>query len=78
MSNFDSGVAAYIKGRCLVEVNFPVDSRGHADISCNQCPYYGRTSKTCQLNKQVVNFPEKYVGACCPLELAEEIEEEHE
>lgn len=67
MPNFDSGVSAYITAKATVYVNFPVDSKGHADISCNQCPYYGRNSKTCQLNKQVVHYPDKYIGACCPL-----------
>ncbi len=74
MPTFDSGVSAYIKGRCTVEVNFPVDAKGHADVSCNQCPFYGRTSKTCQLNKHVVNYPEKYIGAQCPLDFTGEIE----
>ena len=76
MPNFDSGVSSYIKGRCMVEVNFPVDARGNADVSCNQCPYYGRTSRTCQLNKQTVNYPEKYIGAHCPLDFTGEIEED--
>jgi hypothetical protein len=67
MANFDSGVASFISGHCEIEVNFPVDDRGRADISCNQCPYYGRSSKTCQLNKQVVHYPEKYTGFNCPL-----------
>lgn len=75
MPNFDNGVSAYIKGFCMVEVNFPIDSKGHADVSCNQCPYYGRTSKTCQLNKQVVHFPDKYIGVSCPLNIEGEIKD---
>lgn len=78
MPNFESGVASYIKGRCLVEVNFPVDTKGRSDVSCNQCPYYGRSSKTCQLNKEVVHFPEKYIGVNCPLAFDGEIIEEDE
>lgn len=74
MPNFDSGVSSYIKGSCIIEVNFPVDHKGNADVSCNQCPYYGRTSKTCQLNKSVVNYPEKYIGVNCPLIMTGEIE----
>ena len=74
MAIFDSGVSSYIKGRCVIEVNFPIDLKGNADVSCEQCPYYGRTSKTCQLNKQVVNFPSKYIGANCPLDFTGEIE----
>ena len=75
MADFETGVASYIKGRCIVEVNFPVDLKGNADVSCNQCQYYGRTSKTCQLNKQVVNFPERYIGVACPLEFTGEMED---
>jgi hypothetical protein len=75
MPNFESGVSSYITGYATVEVHFPVDKRGNSDVSCNQCPYYGRSSKTCQLNKQVVNYPDKYIGASCPLEFTGESEE---
>ena len=78
MPNFDSGVSGYIKGTCLVEVNFPVDAKGRADVSCNQCPYYGRSSKTCQINKAVVHFPEKYIGVNCPLIFDGEVKEDEE
>ena len=67
MPNFDSGVAGYVTGHYMVEVNFPIDARGREDVCCNQCPYYGRSSKTCQLNKQIVHYPEKYIGVYCPL-----------
>lgn len=72
MANFDSGVASYIIGKAEITVGFPVDDRGRADVSCNQCPYYGRSSKTCQLNKQIVHFPEKYIGFNCPLTFPDE------
>lgn len=75
MANFDSGVARYIKAYAVVTVAFPVDSRGNADISCNQCPYYSRSSKMCQLNKSTVNYPDKFVGRECPL-ILEESEDE--
>lgn len=75
MPNFDSGVSSYITAVCTVVVNFPVDSRGHADVSCNQCPYFGRSSKTCQLSKRVVHYPDKYIGVDCPL-IFEDSEEE--
>lgn len=71
MPDFDSGVAGYIKGYTSVVVNFPVDSRGHADVSCSQCPYYGRSGKVCQLNKHIPAYPEKYVGQECPLKVEE-------
>lgn len=68
MADFGSGVKGYITGVAAVRVNFPVDWHDKADVSCSQCPFYGRTSKTCQLNKQIVHYPEKYIGVCCPLE----------
>ena len=67
MPNFDSGVSSYIKAYAVVEVNFPVDDRGRPDVSCKQCPYLSMTSRMCQLNKQTIAFPEKYVGQYCPL-----------
>ena len=72
MANFDSGVKRYI--RAVVEVGFPVDWRDSADISCKQCPFYVRATQRCALNQSVVNFPERYVGENCPLELIEEEE----
>lgn len=75
MPNFDSGVSGFLVGTCLVEVSFPVDSKGRADVCCNQCPYYGRSSKTCQLNKQVLHYPEKFIGINCPLNIEGEIKD---
>ena len=74
MFEYGSGVSGYVKGFCMVEVHFPISLSGKADISCNQCPYYGRTSKTCQINKQVVNYPDKYIGGNCPLNIEGEVE----
>ena len=68
MADFDSGVASYIHAKAKVDVYFPVDSRGNADVSCNQCYYFRRSYKTCGLNGEVCQYPEKYVGASCPLE----------
>lgn len=72
MANFDSGVASYIHAQAKVYVVFPVDARGNADISCNQCYYFRRSYKTCGLNGEVCQYPEKYVGASCPLEEVKE------
>ena len=36
--SFEDGVRKYITGYALIEVHFPVDDRGNADISCRQCP----------------------------------------
>lgn len=76
MPNFDNGVSSYIKGKCTIEVNFPVDNRGHTDVRCDMCRYYGRSSKTCQLNKEIVYYPERYIGANCPLKFDEEVDED--
>lgn len=67
MSNFDAGVFGYVKGRCIIEVNFPVDEKGRADISCVRCGFLSSNERMCQLNKQPVAFPHKYVGDHCPL-----------
>lgn len=67
MKNFDDGVRNYIKTYAVIEVNFPVDDKGNADVSCSQCPYYSRYGRECQLNKTIVAYPEKYVGQNCPL-----------
>lgn len=72
MANFDSGVTSYIHAQAKVDVFFPVDARGNADISCSQCFYFRRNYKTCGLNGEVCQYPEKYVGASCPLEEVEE------
>ena len=76
MPNFDSGVGSYVKAYAVVQVNFPVDDKGRADISCRQCPYLSVNSKVCQLNKEVIAYPEKYVGQKCPLSEIEEKEKE--
>jgi hypothetical protein len=72
MANFDSGVSRYIKTRAVVEVGFPVDWRGSVEIACKHCPYLSSNERICQLNKQPVAYPNKYVGAYCPLEKLEE------
>jgi hypothetical protein len=68
MANFDSGVKRYIKARATVEVFFPVDWRDSAEIACKHCKFFVRSTMRCGLNQEVVNYPERYVGECCPLE----------
>lgn len=65
--NFDSGVKSYIVGKAEVINYFPVNERGEADISCRQCRFFRISSRSCALNNEVVAYPEKYVGAACPL-----------
>lgn len=72
MPNFESGVSRYITGTYTVKVHFPVDHKGNADISCNQCPYYSQGYRKCRLNDQIVAYPEHFVGYYCPLETEEE------
>lgn len=74
MPQFQSGVSSYIKGRAIIEVSFPVDQRGNADISCSQCFMFRESSKRCGINYQVCEYPNKYVGSRCPLEMVEETE----
>lgn len=78
MANYyGTGVKGYIKAKCLVEVSFPIPERGSPDVCCDQCPYFSRTSRTCQLNKQLINYPFK-LGFYCPLEFDGEVKEEEE
>ena len=78
MATFESGVSSYIKGSCTVVVNFPIDLRGHAEVSCSQCPFYRPNYRRCGLNDKLVAYGEKYVGQNCPLEFTGEIEKEND
>lgn len=77
MANFDSGVSGYIKAYAVVEMSFPVDNKGRANISCKCCHFLTTTNiqARCQLNKMVVEYPDKFVGSHCPLQPIEEKEE---
>ncbi len=67
MANFESGVSDYIKTYAVVEVFFPVDFKGNAEICCVHCPYLSSNERMCQLNKEPVAYPHKFVGDKCPL-----------
>ena len=71
MANFESGVPEYITARATVEVHFPVDFNGVADISCKQCGFFDKNRRKCRLNEKICAYPEKYVGSNCPLEAVE-------
>ena len=71
MPNFDSGVKEYIFAEAVVRVGFPVDYSGKADINCMQCQFFSRNNGMCQLTKEIVAYPAKYVGGSCPLEEVE-------
>lgn len=72
MANFESGVADYIHARATVDIYFPVDHNGNADISCTQCFFFRKNYQTCGLNGEVCQYPQKYVGDSCPLKPVEE------
>ena len=67
MGNFESGVAGYVKTYAVVNVNFPVDDKGRQEIACKHCPYLSSNERMCQLNKEPVAYPNRYVGDKCPL-----------
>ena len=68
MGKFDSGIKAFVTGVATVYVNFPVNWKDEADVSCKQCRFFRTTSRSCALNDCVCAYPEKYVAAECPLE----------
>lgn len=72
MPTFDSGVKSYIVGTATVTVNFPVNWKGEPDVRCELCEFYSRTSRRCQINRVIVEYPEKYIGSQCPLNFGEE------
>ena len=67
--NFESGVSTYIHATATVDVFFPVDNKGKADVCCYQCEYYRRNSGRCGINNALCAYPEKYVGQYCPLNM---------
>ena len=75
MSNFDSGVKAYITGKCEVQIHFPVDFKDNADLCCYQCKMFSRNTGMCQLTKEISEYPTKYIGSHCPLNFDGEIKE---
>lgn len=72
MSDFSNGISEYIHAQATVDVFFPVDFKGNADISCSQCYYFRKNYSTCGLNGEVFQYPNKYVGGSCPLHPVEE------
>lgn len=72
MPRFETGVKRYIKAIAVVEVSFPVDWKDNPEIACKHCNFFVRATQKCGLTQMVVNFPEKYVGECCPLTEVEE------
>lgn len=76
MADFSSGVKRFIMARAVVGVGFPVDWRDNPEIACKHCNFFVRATQRCGLTQQIVNYPDHYVGECCPLEKIEEEENE--
>lgn len=72
MPEFSRGVKEYIRARAVVEVTFPVDFRDNAEINCYQCKYY----RSCGLNGEICEYPDKYIGSRCPLTFYSDDKEE--
>lgn len=78
MATFESGCSGFIRAVAVVEVSFPVDWKGNAEIACKHCNFFIRATQRCALNQEVVNFPERYIGAHCPLMPVEDTEEKEQ
>ena len=68
MANFDSGCKGFVVMECTVRVNFPIDWKDRAEVACKHCPYLSSNERMCQLNKEPVAYPNRYVGDKCPLQ----------
>lgn len=66
--SFEDGIGGYIHAQAMVDIYFPVDKRGVADVNCFQCYFFRKNYGTCGLNGEVCQYPSKYVGSNCPLE----------
>ena len=67
MSEFSRGVKEYIHATAMVEVTFPVDFRDNANVNCYQWKYYRHNYRSCGLNGEICEYPDKYIGSHCPL-----------
>ena len=70
---FENGVKRYIRAQATVTVLFPVSWSDKSEIACKHCQFYIRATQRCALTQDVVNYPESYVGATCPLEEVEDV-----
>lgn len=78
MANFDSGVKRFIKAQATVTVYFPVDMKDRAEVNCYLCKFFSRQTGMCQLTKEISEYPQKYIGSHCPLDVIEELQKENE
>lgn len=63
---FESGIEKYAVVRAEIETGFPVDKNGVIYAACKYCRYFSHSISLCQLSKETVLFPDKYVGFDCP------------
>ena len=75
MPCFESGVKAYITGKCEIQIHFPVDWKDNAEVNCYQCKMFSRNNGICQLTKEISEYPTKCIGSNCPLVFDGEIKE---
>ncbi len=75
MKKMEGGVKEFIRAKAEITVNFPVDWSDRAYVCCTQCPYLSSNERICQLNKQPVQFPQRFIGYDCPLRFGEEAPE---
>lgn len=68
LTAFESGVSGYVEAAATVRVFFPIDMRGNSEICCRMCYYFRTSSSSCALNGEICQYPNKYVGASCPLQ----------
>ena len=76
MPEFTSGVKSYIRATATVSVTFPVDFKGRAEITCYQCRFFRRNYRSCGLNGEICEYPDKYIGSRCPLTFYSDDKEE--
>lgn len=69
---FESGVQKYLTVQAVIETGFPVDDRGVVYAACKYCRYFSHSIDMCQISKEVVFLPDKFVGHRCPFNAEEE------
>ena len=47
MANFESGVKGFVKAYAVVQIGFPIDWRGNAEIACKHCNFFIRATQRC-------------------------------
>jgi hypothetical protein len=75
MANFDNGIKGFVQGVCEVKVEFPIDWNGKVDVKCTMCKMFNRNSGTCQITKELTEYPSITVGSKCPLMFTGEVTE---